>query len=105
MAIFIGMDEEGQRVELGAEVFLRHAVVLGASGSGKTVLCKVLCEEFALAGLPVIAVDPQGDIASFDVPRQRKINASTDIPQEQLRRWQRDIEVVIWTPGSRGRIR
>ncbi len=101
MAIFVGVDGEGQRVELAQDVFLRHAVVLGASGSGKTVACKVICEEFALRGLPVIAVDPQGDIASLILPATAQDQRIHEIPSEQIERWQRDVEVVIWTPGSR----
>jgi hypothetical protein len=40
-------------------------MALGSSGSGKTVFCKVLVEEAALRGVPVIAIDPQGDLASL----------------------------------------
>ncbi len=43
----------------------RHAIVLGSTGSGKTVLCKCIVEEAVRNGVPVIAVDPQGDIASL----------------------------------------
>ncbi|MCB9637734.1 MAG: DUF853 family protein [Myxococcales bacterium] len=104
MAIFVGHDIEKQRVELSPEVFLRHAVCLGASGSGKTVACKVLCEEFALHHLPVIAVDPQGDIASLILPAEAQDLLQHGLEPRELERFQRDVEVVIWTPGSRAGI-
>ncbi len=42
-----------------------HAVVFGMTGSGKTGLCIDLLEEAALNGVPVIAVDPKGDVANL----------------------------------------
>lgn len=43
----------------------RHGVVFGATGSGKTGLCVCLLEELALAGVPVICIDPKGDLANL----------------------------------------
>jgi hypothetical protein len=45
--------------------FLTHAVVLGMTGSGKTGLSIGLLEEAAIDGIPVIAVDPKGDLANL----------------------------------------
>lgn len=42
-----------------------HAVCIGMTGSGKTGLCIDLLEEAALDGLPVIAVDPKGDLTNM----------------------------------------
>ncbi len=50
------------------QVFFRHAGIFGSTGSGKTVLGKIICEEAARHGIPVIAIDPQGDIASLALP-------------------------------------
>ncbi len=41
-----------------------HGVVLGMTGSGKTGLCLALLEEAALDGIPLIAIDPKGDIGN-----------------------------------------
>ena len=65
MDIFIGKKENAQPIYMKSQTFLRHMVCLGASGSGKTVACKVICEEFIRQKIPVIAIDPQGDIASL----------------------------------------
>ncbi len=42
-----------------------HAVCVGMTGSGKTGLCLSLIEEAALDGVPVIAVDPKGDLGNL----------------------------------------
>jgi len=44
---------------------LTHAVCIGMTGSGKTGLCLDLIEEAAIDGVPVIAIDPKGDIANL----------------------------------------
>lgn len=41
-----------------------HAVVVGMTGSGKTGLCIDIIEEAAIDNIPVIAIDPKGDIAN-----------------------------------------
>ena len=44
---------------------LTHAVVLGMTGSGKTGLGISLLEEAAIDGVPVLAIDPKGDLANL----------------------------------------
>jgi hypothetical protein len=42
-----------------------HAVCVGMTGSGKTGLCVGLIEEAAIDGVPVIAIDPKGDLGNL----------------------------------------
>lgn len=42
-----------------------HAVVVGMTGSGKTGLCIDLIEEAAIDNIPVLAIDPKGDISNI----------------------------------------
>lgn len=42
-----------------------HAMCVGMTGSGKTGLCLSLLEEAAIDGIPVICVDPKGDLANL----------------------------------------
>jgi hypothetical protein len=42
-----------------------HAVCVGMTGSGKTGLGIALLEEAAIDGIPVIAIDPKGDIGNL----------------------------------------
>ena len=42
-----------------------HAVIIGMTGSGKTGLGVGLLEEAALDHIPVIAIDPKGDMGNL----------------------------------------
>ncbi|HME58285.1 MAG TPA: hypothetical protein VKF63_08100 [Terracidiphilus sp.] len=42
-----------------------HAVCVGMTGSGKTGLCLSLLEEAAIDGIPVMAIDPKGDLGNL----------------------------------------
>lgn len=42
-----------------------HAIILGMTGSGKTGLGMDLLEEALIDGLPIIAIDPKGDISNM----------------------------------------
>jgi hypothetical protein len=48
-----------------ASDLVTHAVILGMTGSGKTGLGIGLIEEAAIDGLPVIAIDPKGDLSNL----------------------------------------
>jgi len=54
-------------VELPVHAFKRHFMALGGSGSGKTVLCKCVIEEAVRNNIPVLIIDPQGDISSLAI--------------------------------------
>ncbi|MCA9243736.1 MAG: DUF87 domain-containing protein [Phycisphaerales bacterium] len=58
-------DEPGELVLLDSRDFTTHAVCVGMTGSGKTGLCVTLLEEAAIDGIPVIAIDPKGDLANL----------------------------------------
>ena len=44
---------------------LTHAVCVGMTGSGKTGLCISLIEEAAMDSIPVLAIDPKGDLGNL----------------------------------------
>ena len=44
---------------------LTHAVIVGMTGSGKTGLGITLIEEAAIDGIPVLAIDPKGDLGNL----------------------------------------
>ena len=54
----LGSRPEGP-LTLKINTLQRHYACFGSSGCGKTVLSKVLIEELASNGVPVIAIDPQ----------------------------------------------
>ena len=93
--------EPAQDVMLPVEALLRHVVALGSSGSGKTVLAKVLVEEAVLAGIPVLAVDPQGDLGSLALEADPEELRTHGVDPARAAELGRRADVVIFTPGSR----
>jgi DNA helicase HerA-like ATPase len=63
--LHIGQADDGTKFEIERLSLTKHAVILGATGSGKTVLSKVIVEEAALLGIPTFAIDPKGDIGNL----------------------------------------
>ena len=52
-------------VRLETADFTTHGVIVGMTGSGKTGLGVVLIEEVLRAGLPVLLIDPKGDLTNL----------------------------------------
>src|SRR3954454_3057140 len=71
MALYLGREFDPKTAALGARVdldpadLLTHGLIVGMTGSGKTGLAIVLIEEALRQGLPVIAVDPKGDLGNL----------------------------------------
>ncbi len=78
----------------------KHFFALGSSGSGKTVLSKVIIEELALNGIPVIAVDPQGDLASLALAGDPKDLEEHGLDPETAKKFKETVRVNIYTPIS-----
>jgi len=57
-----------------------HAVCVGMTGSGKTGLCLSLIEEAGIDGVPVIAIDPKGDLGNL-------LLTFPDLQPENFRPW------------------
>ncbi len=55
----------GEPVLLESQRLTTHAVCMGMTGSGKTGLCMGLLEEAAIDGIPVLAIDPKGDLGNL----------------------------------------
>lgn len=94
-------DESGEPVTLPTRALLRHAVALGSSGSGKTVFCKVVVEEAIRRGVPVIAIDPQGDLASLALgPAADAELAAQGGDVTVAAELRQRADVVVFTPAS-----
>ena len=62
----LGKDETGnESILYDSKDLTTHAVIIGMTGSGKTGLGVGLIEEAALDNVPVIAIDPKGDLGNL----------------------------------------
>ncbi len=53
------------RLELDSDRLTTHGVIVGMTGSGKTGLGIVLVEEILASGVPVLILDPKGDMGNL----------------------------------------
>ncbi|WP_437766016.1 helicase HerA-like domain-containing protein [Sorangium sp. So ce764] len=96
--MLLGFDDGGSPVCVDPAVLRTHVSVVGAAGSGKTWMAKVIAEEALRAGVPVVAIDPQGDLVQMMEARP-----PSDVPAELHRAWEElreRMEPRILTPGS-----
>jgi hypothetical protein len=87
-----------QLASLEPSALCTHVAVVGAAGSGKTWMAKVIAEETVAAGVPVVAIDPQGDLVQF--LRRRP---ESEIPADERSRYREfcaRVEPRVFTPGS-----
>ena len=86
----VDMDGRGQPPELvlyDSKDLTTHAVIIGMTGSGKTGLGVALLEEALIDKIPVIAIDPKGDITNLALtfPGMRAADLKPWVnPQEAL---------------------
>lgn len=85
----------GDNFRYPIDLLQKHFLCLGATGSGKTVLSKILIEEAALQGIPSIIVDPQGDLASLGMP-----GTNEKVDKKRLEEFNEKARVTIFTPTS-----
>ena len=102
MPLHLGRNPDtGEPIRLPEEDLLRHVVILGATGSGKTVLGKAILEEAVRAGIPVIAVDSQGDLASLAIAASEESSTAHGTPEDARDEYWSRAAIQIITPGSR----
>ena len=65
--LLIGQNGQGKPFTIDPSSLTKHCIVFGATGSGKTVLCKSIIEEASSRGVPVLAIDPKGDIGCLAI--------------------------------------
>ena len=93
-------DNKKEEIVLPLDSLKRHFAALGASGSGKTVLVKVLLEECIRNEVPTIIVDIQGDLASLAMVADKKEVQSKGVPGSYVDDYKKKAEIAIFTPAS-----
>lgn len=71
-SFYLGKKYDMEKKEVSDKYYLydskdltTHALCVGMTGSGKTGLCLSVIEEAAIDGIPVIAIDPKGDLGNL----------------------------------------
>ncbi|QYG93052.1 ATP-binding protein [Iamia sp. SCSIO 61187] len=122
----VGADHQrtGEDVRIDASSLTTHGLIVGMTGSGKTGLGVALVEEALLEGVPVLVLDPKGDLGNLALTFPDLDAASFapwveggDDPAEVAGRWKEGLAgwgidgarlqalrdaapVTIYTPGS-----
>jgi hypothetical protein len=86
---------------------LTHGVCVGMTGSGKTGLCLGLLEEAAIDSIPVIAIDPKGDLGNLLLafPNLKKEDFLPWVNADEARREQISVDQLaqskadLWRQG------
>ncbi len=97
----------GDLVLYDSRDLLTHAVCVGMTGSGKTGLCLSIVEEAAIDGVPVIAIDPKGDLSNLllTFPRLAPDDFRPWIDEDEARRAGTTVEAFaaqqaeLWRKG------
>jgi CRISPR/Cas system-associated exonuclease Cas4 (RecB family) len=96
--LWVGQADAGTQAEIPTAALPTHVAVVGAAGSGKTWLAKVVAEEAVLAGVAVLAIDPQGDLVQFLRPSDTAKLSSEE--RERATRFGQTGAVRVLTPGT-----
>jgi DNA helicase HerA-like ATPase len=92
---------EGKEFKFPLENLKKHFIALGSSGSGKTVLSKVMIEECAKNNVPAIVIDPQGDLASLAMNGDLEQLKEKGISEADYETFKNNTNVTIFTPTSK----
>ena len=90
--------DNGDIIQIDKMVLARHAAMLGSTGSGKTVMAKTVIEEAALAGIPALILDPQGDLARLALAIDENDLEDHGGEVSRMKKLISTMEVRIWTP-------
>lgn len=85
-------------VAFPAAALKTHVAVVGAAGSGKTWMAKVIAEEAIRNRIPVLAIDPQGDLVQF-LARRPDTEIPPELAEHHREFWQ-VVEPRVFTPGT-----
>ncbi len=95
----------GEAVMYDSRDLTTHAVCLGMTGSGKTGLCLAMIEEALLDGVPVLAIDPKGDLGNLMLtfPELRPADFAPWVDPAQAQRDGVSVDAVAATTAERWR--
>jgi hypothetical protein len=97
LPIWLGQEREtGKAARLEPSDIQKHLAIFGTSGSGKTCLAKCIIEEAAIAGIPCIVFDRQGDLVQLAATA----TLGDDDLTSRKKAWLEHAQIRLYTPGS-----
>ncbi|MFX0091019.1 MAG: ATP-binding protein, partial [Candidatus Hodarchaeota archaeon] len=101
ISLWIGKEVTSEdSVYIDPSALTRMTGIVGTTGSGKTVLAKAFIEEAIIRGLPVLAIDPQGDIVRLAMKGKDQELNKHGVPLEKRDEYFDKVSPAIFTPGS-----
>ena len=99
MTLFLGHNRISEsELTLPTKILNRHVGLVGQTGSGKTVGLKIIIEEAALAGIPAVIMDPQGDLSQLIMGVDVDQVAANGGDAARAQKFSDMVEVRVWTP-------
>ncbi|MGC1272815.1 MAG: DUF87 domain-containing protein [Planctomycetaceae bacterium] len=95
----VGVDKLGDIVSVPLGLLSKHTIILGGSGSGKSVTVRRVVEEAALLRIPSIIIDAARDMMLFDEHWPKPQNIWQDGDAEKAKAFHEGSEMFVWTPG------
>ncbi len=115
-------EPDGEDLLLDSDRFTTHGVIVGMTGSGKTGLGIVLVEEVLASGIPVLILDPKGDMGNLllnfpsfepgdfepwvdEGEARRKDIEVADLAASEASKWEKGLERSGVSPDRMKRVR
>jgi len=89
-----------QIVSMPLKLMKKHTIILGGSGSGKSVTVRRVIEEAALEGIPSIVIDCANDMCEFNQKWDASPSSWRAGDEARAKRFHAQAEQIVWTPGS-----
>ena len=119
----LGRSLDGETLTIKPSRLRTHGVIVGMTGSGKTGLGLVMLEELVASGVPILAIDPKGDLGNLGLlfpqfqPEDFAPWCGRDDPAKVASKWQagllkagvasdrvaslrQRLDMTVYTPGS-----
>src|SRR6187401_3577028 len=95
----------GELVLYDSKDLVTHALCVGMTGSGKTGLGITLIEEAALDGVPVLVIDPKGDLTNLllTFPELRPEDFAPWVTEDEARRAEKSLDQFAADEAGRWR--